>query len=212
AEARLEALEDLGLDGTRGILILPSGRASFRLPLPGLFQAENFLAAATAAHALGLQVDDIASTAEELAAAPHRGTVLHLKDDITVIDDSYNASPEAVIRALELLAQCSGRRMAVLGEMFELGSAAAAAHRDIGRLVASHCDLLLTVGRDMSNKVLEGAVAAGLPRHRAFQVEDSAAATAAIEGLLEPGDTILIKGSRGVGLDRVVADLTEGRS
>ncbi len=63
----------------------------------------------------------------------------------------------------------------------------------------------------MSNKVLEGAVAAGLPRHRAYQAEDSAAATATLEAVLETGDTILIKGSRGVGLDQVVSALCEGR-
>lgn len=211
SEARLENIEDLGLQGTRGILVLPSGRAPFRLPLPGLYQAENFLAAATAAHALGLRIDEIASTAETMEAAPHRGTVLHIDDGITVIDDSYNASPEAVKKALELLAQCSGRRVAVLGEMYELGSAAATAHRDIGRLVARHCDLLLAVGRDMSTEVLEGAVAAGLPRHHASLAEDSAAAISVLEDLLEPGDTILIKGSRGVGLDHVVAGLSEGR-
>ena len=211
ADARLEALEDLGLEGTQGTLALPSGKASFHLPLPGLYQAENFLAAATAGEALGMRVQDIASLAETMIAAPHRGTILHLQDNITIIDDSYNASPDAVKRALELLAKCSGRRVAVLGEMYELGSAAAAAHRDIGRLVADHCDLLLTVGYDMSNKVLEGAVAAGLPRHRAYQAEDSAAAIATLEAVLETGDTILIKGSRGVGLDQVVSALCEGR-
>ena len=211
-EARLESLEDLGLEGTRGTLVLPSGAAPFRLPLPGLHQAENFLAAATAAEALGFQASDIAPCAATLSAAAHRGNVIELDNDVTLIDDSYNASPEAVMRALELLAKCSGRRVAVLGEMFELGSAAAAAHRDIGRLAASRCDLLLTVGHDMSNKVLEEAVAAGLPLRNAHRADDSAAAAAALKGLLEPGDTILVKGSRGVGLDRVVSALSGGQS
>lgn len=211
SEARLEQIEDLGLEGTRGTLILPSGRAPFRLPLPGLYQAENFLAAAAAAHALGLDIEPIAAAAELMEATPHRGTVLQIRDGITVIDDSYNASPEAVKKALELLTRCSGRRVAVLGEMYELGSAAAAAHRDIGRLAARHCDLLLSVGRDMGHEVLEGAVAAGLPRHRASQAEDSTAAVALLDDLLEAGDTVLVKGSRGVGLDRVVAALSEGR-
>lgn len=212
AEARLEDLENLGLEGTRGALILPSGRAPFRLPLPGLHQAENFLAAATAAFVLGLRVDVIAARAEELAAAPHRGVVLRLQDDITVIDDSYNASPAAMKRALALLATSTGRRVAVLGEMFELGAAAAAAHREIGRRAAASCDLLLTVGGDISAALIEGAVAAGLPRHRAHWAEDSAAATATLDRLLEPGDTILVKGSRGLGLDRVVSAVSEGRS
>ncbi len=212
AEARLENLEDLGLEGTRGTLTLPSGKASFRLPLPGLHQAENFLAAATAAEALGLQASDIAPCAATLSAAAHRGNVIELDNKMILIDDSYNASPEAVMRALELLAKCSGRRIAVLGEMYELGAAAAAAHREIGRHAAGDCDLLLTVGGKLSAALIDGAVAAGLPHCRIHQVNDSAAATAALEGLLEPGDTILIKGSRGVGLDHVVSMLIEGMS
>lgn len=210
ADASIEGLEDLGLLGTRGILNLPSGKAPFRLPLPGLHQAENFLAASAAAFALGLQIDAISASAEKLTAAPHRGAVLRLQGDITVIDDSYNASPVAVERALALLSVSPGRRVAVLGEMFELGAAAAAAHRTIGQHAASCCDLLLTVGGDNGAALIEGAVAAGLPHHRIHRVKDSAAATTILKGLLEPGDTILVKGSRGVGLDRLVSALSEG--
>lgn len=212
AEARLESLEDHGLEGTRGTLILPSGKAPFRLPLPGLHQAENFLAAATAAEALGLQASDIAPCAATLSAAAHRGNIIELDDEVTLIDDSYNASPEAVKRALELLAKCSGRRVAVLGEMYELGAAAAAAHREIGRHAAASCDLLLTVGSDLSAALIDGAVAAGLPHRRIHHVNDSDAATATLKELLEPGDTILIKGSRSIGLDKVVSTISGGMS
>jgi len=212
AEARLEDLEDLGLEGTRGTLILPSGKAPFQLPLAGLHQAENFLAAAAAAEALGLQASDIAPRAATLSAAIHRGNIIELDNDVTLIDDSYNASPEAVKRALELLAKCSGRRVAVLGEMYELGAAAAAAHYEVGRHAAANCDLLLTVGPILSAALIDGAVAAGLPPGRIHQVNDSGEATTALEGLIEPGDTVLIKGSRGIGLDHVVSTLSEGMS
>ncbi len=212
AEASLENLQDLGIEGTRGTLILPSGKAPFRLPLAGLHQAENFLAAATAAEAFGLKASDIAPCAASLSAASHRGNVIELNNEVTLIDDSYNASPEAVKRALELLAKCCGRRVAVLGEMYELGAAAAAAHHEIGRHAAANCDLLLTVGGNLSAALIDGAVAAGLPHQQIHHVNDSDAATAALEGLLEPGDTILIKGSRGIGLDNVVSALSEGMS
>ncbi len=212
AEARLEKVEDLGLKGSRGTLVLSAGAAPFRLNLPGLHQAENFLAAAAAAETFGLAVSDIARCAETLSAATHRGTVVHIDNGITLIDDSYNASPDAMVRALELLAQCSGRRLAVLGEMFELGADAETAHRDVGRHAADSCDLLLTVGDEYSGALEDGAVAAGLSRRLIHHVCDSAAATATLEELIEPGDTVLIKGSRSIGLDRVVSALKEGLS
>lgn len=208
--ARLEDLEDLGFEGTRGALVLPSGRAPFHLPLAGRHQAENFLAAAAAAHAVGLGVADIAAGAARLVAADHRGRLLRLPRRITVIDDSYNASPSAMAMALELLAQCPGRRVAVLGEMYELGSAAAAAHRDLGLLAAHRCDLLLTVGLDLGDEVSGGAVAAGLSPRRILRAADAESAAEVLLGVLEPGDTVLVKGSRGVGLDRTVAALVEG--
>jgi UDP-N-acetylmuramoyl-tripeptide--D-alanyl-D-alanine ligase len=210
--ARIEDLEDLGLEGSRGTLVLPSGKASFLLSIPGLHQAENFLAAAAAAGTLGLRADDIAGHAEELAAAAHRGVVLHLQGDITVVDDSYNASPAAMEQALEMLAASPGRRIAVLGEMLELGPAAAAAHREIGRLAADTCDILLAVGPDTSAALVEGATAAGLPADRIHRADLSSDATPILELLMKPGDTILIKGSRGIALDRVVSILAEGRS
>ncbi len=210
--ARIEDLEDLGLEGSRGTLILRSGTASFLLRIPGLHQAENFLAAAAAAEALGLQVGDIAGHAEELTAAAHRGVVLHLHGDITVVDDSYNASPTAMERALEMLAVSPGRRIAVLGEMLELGPAAATAHREIGRLAADTCDILLAVGPDTSAALVEGALEAGLPADRIHRADLSSDALPILEHLLKPGDTILVKGSRGIALDRVVSILAEGRS
>ena len=212
ADARLEGLEDLGLEGTRGTLILPSGAAPFDLPLAGLHQAENFLAAATAADALGFQASSIAPCAATLSAAAHRGNIVELNNEVTLIDDSYNASPEAVKRALELLAKCPGRRVAVLGEMYELGAAAASAHHEIGRQAAAACDLLLAVGTDLGAALIDGAVAAGLPSRQIHQVGNSGEAATALEQLFESGDTVLIKGSRGIGLDRLVSTLSEGMS
>jgi UDP-N-acetylmuramoyl-tripeptide--D-alanyl-D-alanine ligase len=118
------------------------------------------------------------------------------------VDDSYNSSPEAAKVLLELLATSAGRRVAVLGEMLELGSASSAFHRELGRRAAASADVVVAVG---------GPIAAEMAR-AADGTETHYAATASetldvVRALLRPGDVVLVKGSRGVGLDAVVDGL-----
>ncbi len=129
---------------------------------------------------------------------------------ITIVDDSYNASPTAVACALDLLATARGRRIAVLGEMFELGPAAARAHREAGVRAAASCHELIAVGGAMAGRFLEGARAAGMEPARGRHVADADEAAEALQSMLEDGDTVLVKGSRGVGLDATVAALARG--
>jgi UDP-N-acetylmuramoyl-tripeptide--D-alanyl-D-alanine ligase len=204
-DARIEDLEERGLLGSRFELFMPDGRAAIELHLPGRHQAENLLAAAAAAHALGLGVGQIAAAVSGLRAAPHRGRIFRLDDGVTVVDDSYNASPVAMARMLDLLASAPGRRVAVLGEMYELGALTESAHRDAGRLAASTCDFLLVVGTESARVLAEAARASGLD-----SVELAADAEQAAETLrhhLRPGDVVLVKGSRGVALDQTVESL-----
>ena len=121
-----------GLLGSRFRLVLPDEEAEVRIRLAGAHQVENLVAAAAAAAALGVAAAEIAAAASALDAPPHRGQVRVTTDGVTVVDDSYNASPLAVRRALDLLRSTSGRRIAVLGEMREL-SRAAGWHREIDR-------------------------------------------------------------------------------
>ncbi len=209
--ARLEAVEDHGLLGTRFELVLGPGRAAVELSLPGRHQAENLLAAATAAWAWGVAADAAAEAAGSLRAAEHRGQVLHRADGVTVVDDSYNASPIAVARVLELLGAIPGRRrIAVLGEMYELGEISESEHRETGRRAAVACDLLVTVGGAPARTLAEAARGAGLTAVET--VDDAEHAAALLTKRLRPGDVVLIKGSRGVGLDRTVAALLEGEA
>ena len=206
-DARLEKVEDLGLEGTRGILVLASGRAPFELPLAGRHQSENFLAAAAAAATLGLTAAEAAECARSFRPAKHRGEIVRLPGGITIVDDSYNASPTAVGCALDLLATARGRRIAVLGEMFELGPAAARAHREAGVRAAASCHELIAVGGAMAGRFLEGARAAGMEPARVRHVAGADEAAEALQSMLVDGDTVLVKGSRGVGLDATVAAL-----
>jgi UDP-N-acetylmuramoyl-tripeptide--D-alanyl-D-alanine ligase len=195
-DSTIEVVEDRGLVGVVCELTLPDGQAHVELKVPGLHQVENLLAAATAAFALGADVCQVAVAAAELKAAPHRGEVLHLGGGVVLVDDSYNASPVAVERLLELLRKAAGRRVAVLGEMYELGALTDE---------ASACDLLVAVGAEPARLLAEAASAAGL--NDVCHVVDSEEATETLRRLLEPGDVVLVKGSRGVGLDRTVGAL-----
>ncbi|MEE4272450.1 MAG: UDP-N-acetylmuramoyl-tripeptide--D-alanyl-D-alanine ligase [Thermoanaerobaculales bacterium] len=210
ADARIEGLVDRGLFGTRFSLHLPSGSASVELPLAGRHQAENLLAAATAAHVFGVSADTVAAIASSLEPAPRRGRIHRLSSGATIVDDSYNASPLAVRRLLELLAAEPNRRIAVLGEMYELGEDGAEAHREIGREAAGAADLLVTVGGEDAAKIAEAARAAGLSDHAVHEATDAEDAAELLRNLLESKDVVLIKGSRGVRLDRTVDLLLEG--
>jgi UDP-N-acetylmuramoyl-tripeptide--D-alanyl-D-alanine ligase len=204
AEARIEALVDRGLLGSSFRLVLPNSEADVELALPGLHQAENLLAAAAAATAFEVTAEDVAETARELRAPAHRGRVLHMAGGIAVVDDSYNASPLAMRRLLELLARVPGRRVAVLGEMYELGGLAAEAHAQVGREAAASCDLLVAVGCADASRLADAARAAGLPADAVLRAGDATEAVEVVRDRLRAGDVVLVKGSRGVGLDRTV--------
>ena len=131
-----------------------------------------------------------------------------------MIDDSYNANPTATRRALEVLGGSTGavRRVAVLGEMLELGVQASALHAEVGRAAAAaRVDLLLTVGGEPAAKLAEAAVAAGVARDRVRHFATSEEAADAATSLVKPGDLVLVKGSRGVRTDRVVDRLKAER-
>ena len=204
SDAWLSDLEDRGILGTRFRLHLPSGEAVVNLGLAGCHQAENLLAAATAASAFGVDAAGVAAVAPTLEPAAHRGRVHRLSMGATVVDDSYNASPLAMRRLLEMLAVAPGRRIAVLGEMYELGDGSAEAHREVGRVAAASCDLVVATGADGAGELASSARAAGMETNTVSQVDDAEAAAELLKNVLRPADIVLVKGSRGVGLDRTV--------
>ena len=204
ADARISDIEDLGLFGTRFTMKLPSGEIRIGLGLAGRHQAENLLAAATAAEAFGVGVEEVAEVAPKLEPAPRRGRIHELASGITIVDDSYNASPIAMRRLLQLLSAAGGRRVAVLGEMYELGEMAGEAHREVGASAAANCDLLVAVGSENALELAEAARHAGLAGTAVRHVDNAEAAGELLSSILEPGDVVLIKGSRGVGLDKTV--------
>jgi UDP-N-acetylmuramoyl-tripeptide--D-alanyl-D-alanine ligase len=179
-----------------------------KTPLLGRGNLSNVLAATAVALDAGVPMDEIGAAIEQLQPADRRGAVRRLRDGVTLIDDSYNSSPSALRRALEVVAKERGasRKVAVLGEMLELGEHAAVLHAESGRAAAeAGLELLLTVGGASARVMAEGAVAAGMPASAVTHFEKSDAAAIAITTVVRGGDLVLVKGSRGTRTD-VVAD------
>jgi len=177
------------------------------LPLTGLHFVSNFLAAAAAAHRLGVTPEAIAAAAPSLGPAAHRGQVVHLGQGVTLLDDSYNASPVAVEAAVAALALApQGRRVAFLGDMLELGPEGPELHRKTGEKVAASLDSIVAVG-PLAVHFLEGAEDAGISSSAFVSLPDAAAAVDAVPELVRPGDAVLVKGSRRAQLETVVEAL-----
>lgn len=212
ADVRGEAVEDLGLDGTRLRLQTPYGTARVHVPLLGRGNVSNVLAAAAVATHLGVSLDAIVDRAAQLRPAPRRGAVLRLAGGITVVDDSYNSSPSALMRTLEVIARepRATRKAAVLGEMLELGAFAEPLHRECGRAAAAaHLDRLITVGGDAARALADEAVQAGMQPAAVTWRSSSAEAAEDILAWIGEGALVLVKGSRGVRTDLVVDRITQ---
>jgi UDP-N-acetylmuramoyl-tripeptide--D-alanyl-D-alanine ligase len=210
ADIRATAVDDRGIDGTSAHVTTPRGSIDLETPLIGRGNLANLLAATAVAVEFDVPLSAIAPTAATLRPAAHRGEIVRLRTGVTVIDDSYNANPTAMKRALAVLAGSTGaaRRVAVLGEMLELGSSSRGLHEEVGRASASSgVDLLIAVGGDSAAALASAAIAAGLPARRVHHVRTSEEAAELGTRLVATGDLVLVKGSRGIGTDRVVERL-----
>ena len=213
ADVRASRVVDRGIDGTSARVTARSGSVEITTPLIGRANLSNILAATAVAEEFGVPLADVASRAKRLRPASHRGEIVRLAGGVTVVDDSYNANPTATRRALDVLASAATtRRIAVLGEMLELGERSAELHEGVGRAAANaRVDVLLAVGGAPAKALADAAVAAGMPAAsvRYFATSDEAADAAA--ALVHSGDLVLVKGSRGVNTDRVVERLKAER-
>jgi len=196
-------MTSLGLEGTRFTLVGPDGDIAVRSRALGRHQVTNALAAAAVGRAEGI---DWATISEALNGMSPGLRLMPLRGagGIQILDDSYNASPSATLGALEVLAEVEGRRVAVLGDMLELGEAETEGHRQVGRAVASTADLLVTVG-PRARLMAEEARRVGLSR--TWHVDTNAEAIAWLQRELMAGDVVLIKGSRGMEMEEIVRAL-----
>jgi UDP-N-acetylmuramoyl-tripeptide--D-alanyl-D-alanine ligase len=199
AEVTATDVESLAERGMRFTLVTPLGTAAVESPALGRHAVHNALAGATVGLAAGLDLATIARGLARPYSAPHRSALLRIGPWL-VLDDSYNAAPDSMIAALELLASLPGRHVAILGEMLELGATSAEAHRRIGAHAGGLVELLLAVGPSAE---LYAAAARG-GRATTIALPDRAAAEAVLAAELRAGDAVLLKGSRGAAMDELL--------
>ena len=198
-------VKSAGVNGMSFYLETSAGDWPVTIPTLGRLSVHNALAAAAVGLAAGMPLKRIAEGLGAGWSAPHRMQPIRVRD-VTIIDDSYNASPGSVTAALEVLAEFPGQRIAVLGEMLELGSDHEAGHERVGKAAADVVDRLVVVGEG-ARGVASGAREAGLARDRITLVSDRAEALEMLVSSLEAGDVVLVKASRGIALDLLVDEL-----
>jgi UDP-N-acetylmuramoyl-tripeptide--D-alanyl-D-alanine ligase len=214
ATVRATTIVDRGFDGTTAEVAAPAGTLHLSVPLAGRAQLSNVLAAVAVALELHVPVASIENRVSELHAVARRGASAALPNGARLIDDSYNASPAAVRAMLAALGETPvmGRRIAVLGEMLELGTAAHALHAACGLTAAtSGLDELVIVGGPAADGLVDGALAGGFPVSHIHRFADSVSAREAVAALVGPRDLVLVKGSRGTRTD-LIADYLLGRT
>ncbi|MHB8400044.1 MAG: UDP-N-acetylmuramoyl-tripeptide--D-alanyl-D-alanine ligase [Candidatus Limnocylindrales bacterium] len=203
AAVRATEVESRAGDGMGFLLLTPVGSRTVETPALGRHGVHNALAAAAVGLAAGCSLDEVVAGLAAGWAAPHRDRLVRA-GDVTVLDDSYNASPVSMAAALDLLATLPGtRRIAVLGEMLELGEARDEGHRAVGARAAEVADLVIVVGAGAASLAATARASARIAG-RVLEAPDAAAAFDLLRPRLAPGDVVLVKGSRGIGLEIVV--------
>jgi UDP-N-acetylmuramoyl-tripeptide--D-alanyl-D-alanine ligase len=189
----------------------PWGSGEITLAVRGAHQVVNAAQAATVALHAGVAFAEVAGALAVATGSAWRMEVIDRADGVRVLNDAYNSSPVAAVAALDALAaiDATGRRIAVLGEMRELGDLSESEHARVGRHVATAgIDVLIAVGGDTDP--LAAAAAAARPELLVERVPDVEAARSRLEAIVDHGDVVLVKASRAVGLERLVVPAEEG--
>lgn len=198
-------VESYGLDGIAMRVHYQDQVISMRLPLIGRHSIYLALAAMSVGLILGMEWPAMIAGLTD-PAAQARLRVVAGQHATTLIDDTYNAAPISTLAALDLLGATPGRRVAILGDMLELGSAEEEGHRQVGQRAAQVADLLVTVGQ-RAIWIAEAARQAGMPSAHILVCMTNAEAIASVRPRLMPGDHILLKASRGMALEEIVVAL-----
>ena len=193
-------VEPLGLKGTSCTIHLPEGSFSCVVPIPGIHMVSNALAGSAVGSKLGLTTEEIKRGIESLPSIPGRNHIIQT-DRLILLDDCYNANPVSMKASLDVLNMGIGRKVAVLGDMGELGPDYAALHRSVGEYAAEiGIDLVCAIG-PMSKEIAEGAASDGT---KALWFETKADFLAQTKDILKDGDNVLIKASHGMEFPEIV--------
>lgn len=196
-----------GLFGTTATIHMLSGNFTVKIPLPGEHMVYNALAAAAVGEALGLSMEEIAAGIAAVKPTEGRSNLIKC-DDKVILDDCYNANPVSMCAALDLLAQADTRKVAILGDMFELGENAEDLHGDVGRYAAKLCvDVIVCVGGLSGNMAREAKAVSSKSEVHYYSKKENLLQE--LERLVKPGDTVLVKASHGMGFAEIVENLKQ---
>jgi UDP-N-acetylmuramoyl-tripeptide--D-alanyl-D-alanine ligase len=210
AQYRAEKIEERGVNGAAFDFVWPEGRARLESPLIGAHNVMNAVAALAGASVWGIGVEDARRVFPMLLPADKRGELARFEDGFTVINDSYNSSPAAFDALAELVAKTSGyrRRILAAGEMLELGASSAELHRACGTHAGAKAEIDWIIGvQGNAAELVRAAVEAGHPKERTRFFENSMEAAKFVRSFVERGDLLLLKGSRGVRMERILESL-----
>ena len=197
-----DEVESRGLQGMRFVLHHGADHLHVKTLMLGIHSVHAALAASAVAHHLGMSLEETAEALRKVSPSLRLIVEAGINGS-TVIDDSYNASPASTLAALNLLADLEGRKVAVLGDMRELGIFQEEGHRMVGRRAAEAADVVVAVG-DLGSIIGREAIAGGMPAEAVFFAASNAEAVEKLERILKPGDCVLVKGSRGMAMEEIV--------
>ena len=195
-------IEDKGIEGCSFLAVTPSGEIKVTLNVPGLHNVNNALAAMAAGYRFGISPERAAKRLECFSLTNMRMTVEHF-GNVTVINDCYNAAPDSVIAALRVLKKAEGRRIAVLGDMLELGEFSEEAHSVVGNNCFESADMVICAG-EMSKYIARETLKLGIKTE--YYSSNVEAAKALAENVKDD-DTVLIKASRGMHFEAAYEEL-----
>jgi UDP-N-acetylmuramoyl-tripeptide--D-alanyl-D-alanine ligase len=209
ADIRADRVEIVSLRETRFRLSCGGLSNEAFLPLPGAHFVMNALSAVALGSNFDIPLDRMVEALGHLQQASMRGQILHFKEGFTVIDDSYNSNPRALMGMIEILSKVPSftRRIVVAGEMLELGESSIALHAECGAFAASRkLDMVIGI-QGAAREITRAAVQAGLPVSHVHFFPDPAGAADLIVAQMRSGDILLVKGSRGVHTEKVIQSL-----
>ncbi len=209
AEVTLEQVVNMDKNGSRFILRLAEDVQEIKLPVVGRHHLTNAVAASAVAWALNLPRDSVVHGLANFQPVDKRMEILVLSGDIHIINDTYNANPGSMAAAIETLMQLKkrGRGLAVFGDMLELGEESATLHRQVGSIAArGGVDRLFAMG-EQAPHLLAGAAEAGMDSARLTQASDHQEIASKLQSLMGGGDWVLVKGSRGMRMEKVIEAL-----
>lgn len=204
ADLWADGIHSMGLDGISFTLHHDQEALTLSVPMLGRHSVHTALRATAVGLVEGLSWEEIAAGLSEASAAQFRIDAVPGPHGSTIIDDTYNSSPDSALAALNLLDDLEGRRIAVLGDMLELGTAEDRSHRLVGRRAADAADVLVAVG-PRARVIANEARKVGMPPESVYWVQEASEAIHLLEEMITGGDIVLVKGSYGMRMDRIVS-------